>query len=326
MSQETANDDTGASKRLPGADLKAKREAGGHSLEAVATHTRITRSKLMALEADDYGKMGGDTFVIGYIRQYARWLGVEADPLVQAFEEIVSGDHKDADERESGDAERYFTRKNYTPKNYAEPDNWILRNGASLLWAFAALLALCFLAFAVVNGPGEDNSSQQDTPRPAVTEEPSSIGGDSVEEIEGAITEERMSEEAMGGDSATSNAAAPNAVPPADVEMPAQTAPADTFAVEPRAEPNTVAPSQSVATDTLAMSFSGPCWVEVTDADGDLLFAQLQEASDNLQLSGKAPFEIMLGNARAVTLLVNDQIVNTNPGPDRDTLRLSVGP
>jgi cytoskeleton protein RodZ len=339
MSLETANiNDTDAPGLFPGAELKAQREAAGHSLVAIATATRITRSKLTALEADDYEKLGGNTFVIGYIRQYAKWLGVDADPLVQAFEQNAGEASREQDDdqlqQESAYGKRHFW------KTVAESDNWVLKNSASLLWVAAALLALVFLVSVV----SKDSGNERPDRTADVTQEP--LKANPVEaiddhtvadapqtpEVEASSAATEAGVEAEQASEAVSPAGTDGAVRtdeiadvPMDSEILAPAPPAEKIESAPLAQADSAVP-EPMGTDQLAMSFSGPCWVEITDADGDLLFARLQEASDNLQLVGKAPFEIMLGNARAVTLLVNGNLVSTDPGPNRDTLRFTAGP
>ena len=96
------------------------------------------------------------------------------------------------------------------------------------------------------------------------------------------------------------------------------TAVADTTTAAP-------APVEAVLDDELMFSFTGECWVEVSDAKGDVLFTDLQQPGDSLRLTGQAPFKVMLGNARVVALQLNGEPVNTQPGSNRNTLRMTVG-
>lgn len=81
-----------------------------------------------------------------------------------------------------------------------------------------------------------------------------------------------------------------------------------------------------VEPDNLVFSFSDDCWVSVKNARGESLFAQLQRSGDNLQLSGIAPFDIQLGNARVATLRVNDQPFSIPIKNGRKTSRFTVTP
>ncbi len=59
------------------------------------------------------------------------------------------------------------------------------------------------------------------------------------------------------------------------------------------------------ADDVLVLRFSGRSWVEVSDADGRRLVVRMGEAGEMLTLQGRAPFDIVLGNAPNVALEYN---------------------
>ena len=74
-------------KLRPGEGLKRLREAAGLSLLDVAEATRITRSRIEALERDDYASAGqSPAHVIGYMRAYSRLLVISADPWLGVLE------------------------------------------------------------------------------------------------------------------------------------------------------------------------------------------------------------------------------------------------
>jgi cytoskeletal protein RodZ len=62
-----------------GAQLRAAREAKGLSLEQVAAETRIPQRHLVAIEADDFTKLPGRTYAVGFSRTYAKMLGLDQD-------------------------------------------------------------------------------------------------------------------------------------------------------------------------------------------------------------------------------------------------------
>lgn len=68
------------------------------------------------------------------------------------------------------------------------------------------------------------------------------------------------------------------------------------------APPAAQAPAVSTA-DSLAVSFSEACWLRVRDANGDELYVGQRDAGQTLELQGKSPFRITLGNAAAVSAI-----------------------
>ncbi|MDT8423875.1 MAG: helix-turn-helix transcriptional regulator [Desulfuromonadales bacterium] len=68
-----------------GTTLEERRTTLGLSLDEIAAKTRIRREYLAALEAEDYTKLPGTTFVTGFLRNYADFLGLDADRMVAAY-------------------------------------------------------------------------------------------------------------------------------------------------------------------------------------------------------------------------------------------------
>lgn len=66
-----------------GETLREAREERGLTLEDAAAETRIRRTHLEALEREDFDQLGGDVYVRGFIRSYARALEVDPQPLLE---------------------------------------------------------------------------------------------------------------------------------------------------------------------------------------------------------------------------------------------------
>lgn len=65
--------------------LRAARREQGRTLADAAAETRVRETYLAALEEEDFSAMGGDVYVKGFLRSYARYLGVDPDPLLDRF-------------------------------------------------------------------------------------------------------------------------------------------------------------------------------------------------------------------------------------------------
>jgi cytoskeleton protein RodZ len=68
-----------------GDTLRTERQRQGRTLADAATETRVRESYLAAIEAEDFGVLGGDVYARGFIRLYARYLGLDAEALVEVF-------------------------------------------------------------------------------------------------------------------------------------------------------------------------------------------------------------------------------------------------
>ena len=78
--------------------------------------------------------------------------------------------------------------------------------------------------------------------------------------------------------------------------------------------------------DTVVIRTTESCWVEVADATGYLLYGDLNQSGDELEVIGAAPFQILLGKASAAQVRFNGQEVDLEPHTTRQfTARLTVG-
>ena len=64
-----------------GEQLRAARERKGLTLDRVADETNIAKRYLAGLEAEDFTVFPGDPYVIGFLRNYADYLGLASDEL-----------------------------------------------------------------------------------------------------------------------------------------------------------------------------------------------------------------------------------------------------
>src|SRR3989304_4713670 len=69
--------------------LKRVRETCGYSLEDVAGITRINLRYLEAIEEDDFAKIPGETFSHGFIRSFARCIGISDEEISSKIRETL---------------------------------------------------------------------------------------------------------------------------------------------------------------------------------------------------------------------------------------------
>ena len=68
-----------------GEQLRAVRESQGISLSQAAVETRILQRYLVALEDGDYQHLPGDVYARGFIRNYAEYLGLSPEELMERY-------------------------------------------------------------------------------------------------------------------------------------------------------------------------------------------------------------------------------------------------
>ena len=73
-------------ERGPGAHLRQAREAANISADKIAASLLLDPKIIEALEADSFDRLPAPTFVRGYLRGYARLLGLPAGPILEMYD------------------------------------------------------------------------------------------------------------------------------------------------------------------------------------------------------------------------------------------------
>ena len=302
------------------------REAKGISLADIVQRTNIRESKLKAIESHDFAALGTETFALGYIRSYAKALGEDSDVFVQVYKDAVTSGFAVKDEGQKAES------AGGKGVDYEHAPSALLMavRKINVLYLSVGVIVVWILAMLILPG-GE----QGETNAPA--------GGESIQ-AEAPVTEQKdpgsdqLSDNANLDVSAESQNSAPS---PTDGEVLSEgaldgveAAASEESGIEPQATAETEARvdddgrvNEDVVAggdDILVFSFSDDCWLEISDASGRVLIAELQEKGDNQRVFGQAPFEVMLGNARVATLTLNGEVVSIEPRPGRKTLRFTV--
>lgn len=79
-----------SSQGRPGAQLAAARMQQGYSPEYVAGKLHLRVRLIELLEADEYHSMPEPVFIKGYIRAYAKLLGITPQPLLDIFNSVYT--------------------------------------------------------------------------------------------------------------------------------------------------------------------------------------------------------------------------------------------
>lgn len=82
------SDAPASSPDSPGQQLRQAREARNLDISQVATSLRIAPRAVEAIEQDDYAHLPSPVFIAGYIRSYAKLVGLDPDPLVERFRHL----------------------------------------------------------------------------------------------------------------------------------------------------------------------------------------------------------------------------------------------
>src|SRR5687767_10244379 len=137
-----------------GEELRREREIRGISLKEISDATKISKRFLEAIERNDHRTLPAPVFTRGFVREYARYLGLSAEEIVNRYNFAAAGDdrieqstHLDRLVQPQAlplprDREQIRDRKSIPPA-YARID----RNVYILVVIVAALLAASLWAF-----------------------------------------------------------------------------------------------------------------------------------------------------------------------------------
>ncbi len=297
----------------PGIMLRSAREAAGISDKEIADELRIPLLRLQALEADQYENLSAETFVLGYIRAYARAVNLEADMVIDAYYQYLGQLHKTT-ENITKAADSAGENVEVTANFWQKPSVWI--GGLLLIWL------VLFNVFSGDSQPSqtllEEKPASEDSAPNVVNVE--AVADEIVEPVVDVVGEAAVTESAVGLVSADAiEDSITDSETSADIVSDQETVVTDQ--IKPESEASVGAAGNL---DVLVLSFSGECWLEVTDSRGDVLNADLQQDGDRVVLEGIAPFDIMLGNVRAVSVTLNDESVELKPRGFRKTLRTQI--
>src|SRR6266478_147140 len=77
-----------------GEELRREREIRGISLKEIADATKISKRFLEAIELNDHKTLPAPVFTRGFVREYARYLGLNSDEMVNRYNFAAVGDDR----------------------------------------------------------------------------------------------------------------------------------------------------------------------------------------------------------------------------------------
>jgi len=298
----------------PGDSLREGREGKGWTVDEVAAQLNLTPLRLSQVEAGAFDKLPGNTFARGYVRAYAKILGMDQERLVLEFDQFTGSDAVGSDVHSLGHIEE--------PVRYSQS---ILR-----FVSFAALVVLAVVGFYWWQDQAERHANESPLTSLEQFEVESADGTTHIHPVDEpedqavliaqGTTELSLTpaipEDAAALDSAAEQVAAAVVEPVAGVAQ-----------VEPAAVPaRTVdAPAMAAGEGMVDVNFVADCWTQVTDASGKVLFSALKRKGESLQLVGQAPLELRLGFARGAQVSYNGQAVDLAPFTSGETVRIKLG-
>lgn len=291
---------------LIGETLKKFREESGLSLDDIALKLRIRREHLQALEGNDFEKLPAEVFTIGYIREYARLLNLDSDPLVETFKGLKQEKTvpvEAADEIIAGTS--------------AEPhseDKTTISPGIKIFAAIGAGAIAALILFAVMEGL--KNTNNQGTDNRIVVKLTKNVPAETPVVPAQKLpeqTEPKPSEVQKNVPLSVNNTAvkAPAEAPEKRPEQIKPTAPAVR---------NNASPVTSERRHKLKIIANENTWLRIETGAGEGQEV-VMSAGDSNEWSSRKGFNIKIGNAGGVKLVFNGKDLGI-PGEKGKVLQL----
>lgn len=308
-------------KGNPGPILKAAREEQGLSLVEVAEKLHLRGSVVDAMEREDFAQFNSPIFLKGYFRSYCRLMKLHEDRMLALLEKQLVGYYGAMDD----------ARNNQLRIEQKQVRQRMLKKLALFLILLLVPVTLLFFTTSGFNSQGAATPASE-TPVPESEQQaqaPAAIVAESivVPEQEFSYSDSSEGEPSSGveeaplaeGDVAdiASGTVSPTTVAPSPA-IPSKTT--ETTLIAPVADTVETAATFSSASETpvasfaladgsksLTFTFTADCWVKLTDGKGKVRVAELKYAGDTFTISAQVPLTLVLGNAKAVGMTVDNQ-------------------
>lgn len=312
---EAVEDTRAAGLVLVGQRLAAERENQELTIESVAGELNLTRDVVQAMEDGDESRLPALTFIRGYVRTYARRLGLDDAELIAQLPSTVT---QQAAPLKSAS---YTSRRRRIRFPAGKLLIWMLLLAALVtLSIYAVPIVERLLSRTTAQQGGDTNSLElplSDAPadEPAVGDSTSSVDPD-YQLPAAAAAEQTLAEQTVSTPPVTNGEA--------ELPMPANSTGESGVAVvtptdnSPAEQP--VQPVESI----LLLRFSEDSWVEVK-AQGEKLTARIELAGSERTIRAVPPMDVLLGNAPAVEVIYNGVTVDTGEYQRGKVARLVLG-
>jgi|GEM_PF-1622179 len=274
-----------APKIAPWERLRQAREKQNLAPADIAKELKLDVRFVKALEAGQLEKLPQPVYTAGYIRAYAKLVGLPPDDIVGDYASQESTSMPEIVQSREKIPARYRHVDNSLPKSFSvshggQEDKKSIRMFVSGL-AIAVVLAIAWQVYTNMQAP--DAELPFDTAVDSTPPDAAGPGGDGADVVQpsGDSPEQKTVKLAIPGQS-----------PAAGTE-----AKSDITSLQENAEKLV----------SISLHYSKDSWIDVRDATGKPLIRRLGKAGGSNTVSGVPPFEVLLGYSPGVSIEYNGE-------------------
>ncbi len=260
----------------PGQVLRRQRQSIGWSVEDIANALCLAPDLIEELERDDFEGMGGSTFVLGYLRSYARMVNVDLEPTITSFRDKIP---------------EYIPDPEHIPGSKRSSRRKTKRSTLDLaLFTLAIVIAVGvgYLLISEYWWSTESNEIDENLLAEISSVSEVSIENESI--LESSLIQAPTLSDVV--DAMTVESLIPLNLAIQGLEASSKV---NDFSVSPGASA-----SETSGANRLVLIFDEGSWVDVRDSAGQRLLSQTVSVGNTIELNGMPPFTVFLGNAGGV--------------------------
>ena len=354
-STDAAENTEASSTPVSSASLKlvAAREKLGFSQKEVADKLYLTTTFIRYIDDGEFERIPKPAFIKGYLRSYARVVELSGDEIVSLYEAELQA--TDPTPEIKGVTEEKVGTASITGP--------VLQTGLVGLLGLVVVMGLIW--WLVADDDGDSNRpvvTQPSVTKPGPTVEervpgpepeafsyigstgsdenaPEAMGLDNVDELDSSLIDEDAAAEPLEDNNPVDQDAAPavdtdNTGDQQEVEAtpePEQDVTTDSDPIEEILVARTTTDDGRLisvnagGSDSLTLTFSEECWVEVQNDVRGMVYQDLHRNGDRLEVNAESPLRVLLGKATAVEMLYNGRPFDLEPFTSQDeTAKLTI--
>ncbi len=304
-----------------GASLRGAREAKGISQQDVSNSLRFSVKQIEALENDAFELFPDAMMTRGFIRSYAKYLDIDAEPLLAIYRATLGED-----------AQKVIAIKSSMRPVALTNESW-----PWLKYILATIVVLLFLLAWMLYVEFMPKQSESDVDGVAQNGQPAVEAKSETGESTISLPSPPMPEAALPAAERVTEANADEAIQditdqqlPESVALPARTSEvkvtASTSASSAASASPAVAASPAVSATgkSLSFVFTGQSWVSVKDKTGKLVYEKLGEDGMQETITATPPLTVVIGNASSTTLQFSGQAVDLTSNIKNNVARITL--
>ncbi|NRD73292.1 DUF4115 domain-containing protein [Shewanella sp. VB17] len=275
-----------------GSLLKSARKKQGASVGDIAGELHLRPCIVENIEADNFADIASAIYVKGYVKNYARIVQADLEKIKACLD--IQLPKACAPEMQS------FSRKTTRQA----------RDGRLMFVTY--LIALILLALLILWWVQKsDTQASVDFSQPTMEEI-----ADSASESFSTRALPDPNEERDSGIEDTDRITEPaNVAATSEPVVPEKN-------VKPATQQQAVISEQQYS--LLSLSLAADCWINVKDANGNVLINDLKKAGSQLEVEGREPFNLTLGAPQVVTIKLNNESISLADYPTGRVARLTL--